>query len=178
MNYCAIQQNGVVRSRDEMRSSFAVGSAMFSPDHRWDAVVCPKPRRVGLLSGPSGSPTWHISHQTDYSDSKAGSELLDIILAKGGHHGSERCGTNNTTSSPFLCGSPPSRVSNPLIQDAKFNDPISSFGGPSSPTSVSIRKGGCVSVRANFGNKPVVRIEGFDCLDRDRSRNCSIPALA
>ncbi|KAI9174979.1 hypothetical protein LWI28_025603 [Acer negundo] len=48
------------------------------------------------------------------------------------------------------------------------------------------RKGGGVvrggsggsCVRPNFSKKPAVRIEGFDCLDRDW-RNCSsIPALA
>ena len=89
------------------------------------------------------------------------------------------------SSPPFFSGSPPSRVANPLIQDARFGDeklatfvmpppPIPPPSGLSSPPSSS-RKGGCV--RANFGNKPAVRIEGFDCLDRDR-RNCSIPALA
>lgn len=92
-----------------------------------------------------------------------------------------------SSSPPFFSGSPPSRVANPLIQDARFGDenfsPLSPSswvvvpaptGLPPSPSSSS-RKGGCV--RANFGNKPSVRIEGFDCLDRDR-RNCSIPALA
>lgn len=92
-----------------------------------------------------------------------------------------------SSSPPFFCGSPPSRVANPLIQDARFGDenfsPLSSSswvvvpspsGLPPSPSS-SARKGGCV--RANFGNNPAVRVEGFDCLDRDR-RNCSIPALA
>lgn len=93
-----------------------------------------------------------------------------------------------TSSPPFFCGSPPSRAANPLIQDARFGDenfsplsppswvvvPAAASGLPPSPSS-SARKGGCV--RANFGNNPVVRIEGFDCLDRDR-RNCSIPALA
>lgn len=87
---------------------------------------------------------------------------------------------------PFFCGSPPSRVANPLIQDARFGDENFSPLSPSSwvvvpalssglPPSPSSRKGGCV--RSNFGNNPAVRIEGFDCLDRDR-RNCSIPALA
>lgn len=89
------------------------------------------------------------------------------------------------SSPPFFSGSPPSRVANPLIQDARFGDekltpfpslaPIPPPSGLSSPTSSSARKGGCV--RANFGNKPAVRVEGFDCMDRDR-RNCSIPALA
>lgn len=94
--------------------------------------------------------------------------------------------TQVVSSPPFFCGSPPSRVANPLIQDARFGDekitplsplsPVPPMNGLSaaSPSS-SAKKGGCV--RANFGNKPAVRIEGFDCLDRDK-RNCSIPALA
>ena len=99
----------------------------------------------------------------------------------------EQSCTQVASSPPFFCGSPPSRVANPLIQDARFGDekiitplsPLSqiapSLGLPSSSPSSSSRKGGCI--RENFGNKPAVRVEGFDCLDRDR-RNCSIPALA
>ena len=102
-----------------------------------------------------------------------------------GDYGMEESGTQMASSPPFFCGSPPSRVENPLIQDARFGDekisPAAVVWAPSppvpasSPVSSSTRKGGCV--RANFGNNPAVRIEGFDCLDRD-SRNCSIPALA
>ena len=99
----------------------------------------------------------------------------------------EQSCTEVASSPPFFCGSPPSRVANPLIQDARFGDekiitPLSQLspnlppsGLSSSSPSSSSRKGGCI--RANFGSKPAVRVEGFDCLDRDR-RNCSIPALA
>ncbi|KAH7516528.1 hypothetical protein FEM48_Zijuj10G0144600 [Ziziphus jujuba var. spinosa] len=188
MNQCGIQQN-VFSVCEEMRSS--------SMDRR-DPVVCPKPRRLGLLNSvvhdhPIRSFRWHISHQAEPCDSRARSELLDIILTKGGY-GVEveqsSCTTQIASSPPFFCGSPPSRVANPLIQDARFGDekaapfsPLSpipppngiSSASPSAAAASSARKGGCV--RANFGNKPAVRIEGFDCLDRDR-RNCSIPALA
>ncbi|KAK7861522.1 hypothetical protein CFP56_000199 [Quercus suber] len=151
MNHCAIQQNAF-STREEIRSSVSV-------------PICPKPRRLGLLN------------PTTFNDYPGGS---------GGGCGVEQGPPPVSSSPPFFCGSPPSRVANPLIQDARFGDeklvlnsplspipaPISSGLSSSSPTS---RKGGCN--RSNFGNKPVVRVEGFDCLDRDR-RNCSIPALA
>ncbi|KAK9277395.1 hypothetical protein L1049_006938 [Liquidambar formosana] len=100
-----------------------------------------------------------------------------------GGYGVEQSCTQIASSPPFFSGSPPSRVANPLIQDARFRDeklaPSSPLQPMPSPPSSSARKGGgggCV--RASFGNKkPAVRIEGFDCLDRDR-RNRSIPALA
>ncbi|KAF2311086.1 hypothetical protein GH714_019426 [Hevea brasiliensis] len=127
-----------------------------------------------------------VSHQAEVCDSKAGTDLLEIILTKGGCGVEQSC-TQVASSPPFFCGSPPSRVANPLSQDARFGDekispisplmpvPILSPSGLSSSPTSSTRKAGCV--RSNFGNKPAVRIEGFDCLDRDR-RNCSIPALA
>ncbi|KAJ8570152.1 hypothetical protein K7X08_006729 [Anisodus acutangulus] len=154
-----------------------------------DVVVCPKPRRLGLLNVAINEPIrplrWHVSHQQELCHSRAGADLLDIILAKGGNGGADQSSAAQVASSPpFFCGSPPSRVSNPLIQDARFGDekvsPVSPRAipipsGMASSPSASARKGGCV--RANFGNNPAVRVEGFDCLDRDR-RNCSIPALA
>jgi hypothetical protein len=148
-----------------------------------DSVVCPKPRRPTLLNSPTPvrSFRWHLNYQSELCDSKAGTDLFDAILTKGGYGVEPSSYTAQVASSPpFFSGSPPSRVANPLIQDARFGDeklsplaasqPIQPPSGLSSP-----RKGGCV--RGNFGNKPTVRIEGFDCLDRDR-RNCSIPALA
>ncbi|KAK2996881.1 hypothetical protein RJ639_013630 [Escallonia herrerae] len=183
MNHCAIQQNAFAAC-EEMRSSVSLSVSI--TDMR-DTVVCPKPRRLGLVNStindPNRSLRWHMSHQQEICDSKAGAELLDIILTKGGYAVEQPC-TQVASSPPYFCGSPPSRVSNPLIQDALFGDekisPVSPRSIPipsglSSSPSSSARKGGCV--RANFGNKPAVRIEGFDCLDRDR-RNCSIPALA
>nr|XP_018461513.1 PREDICTED: uncharacterized protein LOC108832533 [Raphanus sativus] len=148
-------------------------------------VVCPKPRRIGLRNyeHPSRSLRCYFSQQVE---SKAEKDILDIILTKDGY-GSEQVRHTQVldSPSPFLCGSPPSRVANPLTQDARFRDeielvsssPITAPLGqpPSSPSSSGRKGGGCV--RGNFGNSPAVRIEGFDCLDRDR-RNCSIPALA
>ncbi|GKU90323.1 hypothetical protein SLEP1_g4327 [Rubroshorea leprosula] len=186
MNHCAIQQK-VSAAREDKWSSVSVSDLR-------ETVICPKPRRLGVLNAaindhphPVRSLRWQLSHQAEMCDSKAGSDLLDIILTKGGHgsYGAEQSCTHVASSPPFLCGSPPSRVANPLTQDARFGDdkipPLSQLSpipppvGILSSPSPSARKGGCH--RANFGNKPAVRIEGFDCLDRDR-RNCSIPALA
>ncbi|CAI9096200.1 OLC1v1032287C1 [Oldenlandia corymbosa var. corymbosa] len=179
---------------EEMRASVAASVPRrvqdFGHGRDRDAVVCPEPRRVGAfnlppVAEPIRSLRWHVSHQQEVCDAKAGAELLDIILAKGGYGADQSSCAQAASSPPFFCGSPPSRVSNPLIQDARFGDekatpvspraiPIPSGLAPS-PTASARKAGGCV--RANFGNNPAVRVEGFDCLDRDR-RNCSIPALA
>ncbi|KAJ7975124.1 Translocase subunit seca [Quillaja saponaria] len=166
MNRCVYLQNAVA-SCEEMRM---------------DTVVCPKPRRLCVFSNSSINDhirplRWPINHQSEIGDSKGGAELLDMILPKGSY--SERSGSLVASSPPFFSGSPPSRASNPVIQDEQFgNDnftPISP--APSSPSASSARKsGGCV--RMKFGQKPAaVRVEGFDCLSRDR-RNCSISAVA
>jgi len=122
-------------------------------------VVCPKPRRVRVFPTMSTkSLRWKCSQQGEESNSKAGTELLDITsLIQDG----------DVSSPPFFLGSPPMRVDNPLIQDAEFGyekhviqlaSPKSSSPSPSSP----LRKGGCV--RMNFGIKSAaVRVVGFDC---------------
>ncbi|KAL6989785.1 hypothetical protein U1Q18_015536, partial [Sarracenia purpurea var. burkii] len=82
-------------------------------------------------------------------------------------------------SPPIFSGTPPSRTDNSLIQDAQFGveklSPLSasssvlSPSGMSSPSSSSCR-GGCV--RMKFGPKPAaIRVEGFECLNRDRQHS-------
>ncbi|XP_043694738.1 uncharacterized protein LOC122645490 isoform X2 [Telopea speciosissima] len=180
MNYCGYQQN-TFTTYEDLRSAVPVSD-------RKDVVVCPKPRRLCGFNHVVHDPRplrWQLSHQAELCDSKAGSELLDLILTKG-VYGAEQSSsaTQLASSPPFFSGSPPSRATNPLIQDARFGDekltslsPLQGSvpsGLSSSPS--SSRKGGCA--RMKFGHKPAaVRIEGFDCLDRDR-RNCSIPAVA
>ncbi|KAK4793726.1 hypothetical protein SAY86_024161 [Trapa natans] len=171
MNHCSLQKNALEETRRE-------------------AMVCPKPRRLGLLTSAVSDYSmrplwWHLSNQAELHDSRAGADVLDIILTKGGVYGAEQACAQIASSPPFFWGSPPSRVANPLIKDDRFGDekvipfsPLSPIAGPtsgSSSPSSSLRKGGCT--RANFGSKPAVRIEGFDCLNRDR-RNQGIPALA
>ncbi|GMH15207.1 hypothetical protein Nepgr_017048 [Nepenthes gracilis] len=191
MNHCAIERNGIP-SFQEMRNSVSSVTTSISMSGRKESVVCPKPRRMRsylnhTVNDPARSLRLHFSYHAEHADSEAGIELLDVIFAKGGR-GSDRSSTQIASSPPFFCGSPPSRVSNPLIQDARFKEenfhPISSLQTPilaplelaSSPTSKR-KGGGGGCVRESFGSNPAVRIEGFDCLDRDH-RNCSIPTLA
>ncbi|KAK1423163.1 hypothetical protein QVD17_18458 [Tagetes erecta] len=168
MNHCGIRQkNTFASSPDEMRS-----------------MVCPKPRRLSHFTTAFNEPVrplrWQMSYPSEYHesyhDSKTGAELLDTIFSKGGGYGgygaSEQICTQVASSPPFFSGSPPSRVSNPLIQDARFGDdnvsPLSPRSMVPNPASSGLQ------IRSSFGNKPAVRVEGFDCLDRDNRRNCSI----
>ncbi|XP_062118127.1 uncharacterized protein LOC133831741 isoform X2 [Humulus lupulus] len=176
MNRCAYEQN-VVTGCEGSRT--VVGS-----------VVCPKPRRLGRSNHSIND---HIRplrcpnnpFQSEGRDSQAGTELFDIILTKGNSVEMMINNNNNQVASspPYFCGSPPSRASNPLIQDEQFGNGGGKMMGLVTPTppSPSARKAGGGSgscSRMKFGQKPAaVRIEGFDCLSRDR-RNCSISAVA
>ncbi|KAL9297521.1 hypothetical protein ACSQ67_023417 [Phaseolus vulgaris] len=173
MNCYNIHQNAF-SAREEMRGSLPIANQN-------GPVFCPKPRRAGVLMNLPILPVkWHLGQQTEGSDSKAGAELLDIVLKR---ESSGQDFSNQIPSSPpYFCCSPPVRAANPLIQDARFGDEentlVSSISSPSglpSPSSAS-RKGGCA--RMKFGLKPAaVRVEGFDCLSMD-CQNSGIPAVA
>ncbi|KAF8052189.1 hypothetical protein N665_1588s0004 [Sinapis alba] len=147
------------------------------------SLVCPKPRRVGLLSNNVTRPFRLLHSSSSQSgaadvcgDSKAGADLLDIIIRRK----EEPLSGVTSSSPPFFLGSPPSRASNPLAQDARFGDnklnPVSPSLSPFLPSPSRVKGGGCGLVK--FGIKPAaVRIEGFDCLNRDR-QSSSIPAMA
>ncbi|XP_038679065.1 uncharacterized protein LOC119980437 [Tripterygium wilfordii] len=138
-----------------------------------EPVVCPKPRRLGVLN-PSIK-RCALNQEVEIGDAKAGTELLDMILTKGSYGGDKS--TNHVALSPpaFYCGSPPSRASNPVIQDAQFgSEKVTTLSiSPASPSPSSR------CTRMKFGHKQAaVRVEGFDCLSRDQ-RNCSsISAVA
>ncbi|KAE8735430.1 LOB domain-containing protein 41-like [Hibiscus syriacus] len=134
------------------------GLVLISDHRNGSAVVCPKPRRIRVLQ-------LHL-YQAEVNDSKAGAELLDAIAS----------------SPPFFCGSPPGRAANPLVQDARFNEErlaqaLSTLQIPCPSSSSSLAsKAGCIGMK--FGLEPAaVRVEGFDCLSRDR-RNSRVPAMA
>ena len=173
MNHCGYQQKNAMRSCEEMRM---------------ESVVCPKPRRFGLMNHSFiNNNNNHIrpykpqiiSYQSELEDSGVREDLLDIILPKENSF-MERFGDQMASSPPpFFCGSPPSRASNPVIQDEQFGNSnghgnFSPFSMAPSPPSSSARS--CVPMK--FGHtQAAVRIEGFDCLNRDR-RNRSISAVA
>uniref|UniRef100_A0A6N2KQ55 Uncharacterized protein n=1 Tax=Salix viminalis TaxID=40686 RepID=A0A6N2KQ55_SALVM len=175
MNYSGCEQKSAMAGGYEERERMMM---------MMETVVCPKPRKLRLLN-PSLCEQFRplrlsANHHAEMADSKAGAELLDIILTRGGYVG-EKPGCQVASSPPFYCGSPPSRASNPVIQDAQFGNEkiIPLFPAPPSPapSSSSARKGGSC-VRMKFGDMAAaVRIEGFDCHTRDQ-RNCSISAVA
>uniref|UniRef100_A0A7C9CLM4 Uncharacterized protein n=2 Tax=Opuntia streptacantha TaxID=393608 RepID=A0A7C9CLM4_OPUST len=183
MNRWDIQQSALMVGCGEMDAPIAVSQS----SNRRGPVVCPKPRRLGFLANDlTMSLRWQRSGQpAEICDSKAGAELLDIILMKEGY-GEDLSSREMASSPPFFCGTPPSRVSNPLVHDANFGDeklsPLSTLQlvSPSSSASPSMspsamKAGGA---RVKFGLKPAsVRVEGFDCLSRDR-QNSGITAVA
>ncbi|KAB2022276.1 hypothetical protein Goshw_022730 [Gossypium schwendimanii] len=175
MNHYNLQQNPIAVSAYEEMGGFI---SSISEHHRAGPVVCPKPRRIGVLTNNPIKPfRLHMSHQADVSESKASAELLDIILNKGDLW-AEQSAAQVASSPPFFCGSPPSRATNPVVQDARFGDErVAALSASQSPSpSPSAHKGGCV--RMSFGLKPAaIRVEGFDCLNRD-SQNSRIPAMA
>ncbi|KAA8530570.1 hypothetical protein F0562_005279 [Nyssa sinensis] len=168
MKYCDLQQNNAFAEvTGEIRSPLSIFD-------RKGPVVCPKPRQVGfVIDNPTRPLRCHASHQAEVFDSKARAELLNIILKKEGL-GAEQSATQLASSPPFFSGSPPIRATNPLVQDARFGDqklaplsalPSRSSLGLSSPSSSACEGG---YVRMKFGHKPAaVRVEGFDCFNRD-----------
>nr|GMC51529.1 uncharacterized protein LOC109172123 [Ipomoea batatas] len=145
-----------------------------------NGVVCPKPRRVNESIRPFCFLEFS-SGQMKACDSDAGTEILDIILARTSGAGKLNI-REGASSPPFFFGSPPSRASNPLIQDAHFSKenfvpPLATLTSPSpplpssSPSSARKNGGGC---GMKFGHKPApVRIEGFNC-----NGNCRVSAVA
>ncbi|CAO2817243.1 unnamed protein product [Amaranthus hypochondriacus] len=188
MNRWEVQQNAVVVGCcEEMRGPVAV--SLSDRNGSGSVLVCPKPKRIGFLaSNLTMSLRWQRSQQAEVYDSKAGAELLDMILRKHDVHGEGKHITKEIASSPpFFCGSPPCRVSNPIVQDSQFGDenlsplstlqlaPSPSTTASPSPSPSAMKSGG---VRMKFGLKsPTVRVEGFDCLSRDH-QNSGITAMA
>ncbi|XP_073131645.1 uncharacterized protein [Henckelia pumila] len=178
MNHCAIQHNYIVATGEELGGSAAAAGG--GSVERRETVVCPKPRRLGQNHTTLYDPypmrprRWHICHQQEVREANAANEVLDIILAKGSCGADQSVAKVASPPPPFFPGSPPRRVSNPLIQDARFLDEKLI---PIAPRAIPIKSGRLV--QESFGNDPSVRIEGFDCLDRDCARrNCHISALA
>lgn len=163
MNSCGNQQNAYAAS-EETRSRF------LGTDHK-APTFCPKPRRLIPLAVVVAEPVLPFRCLSEgFPDSSAVEEdLVDLLLAKGGEL------DRSDSSSPFFCGSPPSRAANPVVHDARFGEdlppaPFAPFLPTQSMAAMS-PKHGCA--HAKFGLLPAaVRVDGFDCLDRAR-RSCS-----
>ncbi|XP_057522229.1 protein ABA DEFICIENT 4, chloroplastic-like isoform X3 [Amaranthus tricolor] len=82
MNRWEIQQNSMVLGCcEEMRGPVAV--SLSDRKGSGSVIVCPKPKRVGFLaSNLTMSLRWQRSQKAEVYDSKAGAELLDMILRK------------------------------------------------------------------------------------------------
>lgn len=160
MNHCTIQQQSFVAC-DDMRVP----------------LICPTPRRIGQLSvaaDPTRSLRLQTCQQADDMDLKARVDFLDIFMHKGGE--------NQVETSPFFCGSPPTRSDNPLIHDTRFveaTDPVSNPNPVLQNTSTPVSARSGFDHTTNYGFTPaMVRIEGFNCVQRDHNRDRRITAFA
>ncbi|XP_020588461.1 uncharacterized protein LOC110030202 [Phalaenopsis equestris] len=120
------------------------------------SVICPKPRRIF-------SPAIAL-------EPKSANHILDALFSK-----------PSDPAPLFFSGSPLARSDNPMVHDARFGEstpiPIATEGSGCGSESGSVRS---VDARIRYGLTPAaVRIEGFDCLDHERScRSRGIPAFA
>nr|CAD1822867.1 unnamed protein product [Ananas comosus var. bracteatus] len=170
MNRCAMQQSALAAWEEVMRGPLA-GS-----DRKNNAVHCPKPRRFGPVHAPDPVRPirlLHTKYQPEIYDSKPGGvELFDVFMGdEQGHVAS---------SPPFFCGSPPSRASNPLVHDPRFGELEPPVHHLPAQTGSKSRSGCGARVKSGF-EPAVVRVEGFDCLDRRadaRGRGHGIAAVA
>ncbi|RWW25401.1 hypothetical protein GW17_00010250 [Ensete ventricosum] len=192
MNHWAMQQHNSFAACEEMRGPFAVAD-------RKPPVFCPKPRRFSPLpafADPVRPLRWHSMYISplllvlNVKPLKQQSLSLSLSLFFPTSNPSFFFLFCSVTKPISLISRPgrnslmyisQSRVANPVVHDARFGEdrppapfaplPLTQSGPPLSPSQ------GCA--HAKFGLKPAaVRIEGFDCLDRDRRRCSGITAVA
>jgi len=179
MNHYAMKST--LAACEEVRSPFAVSD-------RRNPVFCPKPRRIGPVPpiDPVRPLRWQACYQMDLCDLRTGPELLDLFMPKAEEQ------SPVASSPPFFCGSPPSRVANPVVHDIRFGEdhPLTpTFSINNGPHPVAMHKSGtgvpmsprkgCVRSATKFGFQPAaVRVEGFDCLENRDHRRHGITAVA
>ncbi|KAG9131266.1 hypothetical protein Leryth_006122 [Lithospermum erythrorhizon] len=129
-----------------------------------NGVVCTKPRRA----------EGEINHHIEAYGVKAGNELVDLILSKDAC-GGKKPNFHVALSPPFYNGSPPTRASNPVIQDEQFRtsklNMNPSMIEPLASSASRLSGGGCVPVR-NQTLTPERRIEGFNSRN-----NCNVSTI-
>ncbi|WOL05903.1 hypothetical protein Cni_G14634 [Canna indica] len=89
--------------------------AMVHGEHK--PPVCPRPRR------PSVAPPeflFPLSCQHSHASHQGISEVLDMTISKKNEAGRECISMSTGCPPSCYCGSPPSRLENPLIHDVQF----------------------------------------------------------
>ncbi|MCD7473135.1 hypothetical protein HAX54_014761 [Datura stramonium] len=112
------------------------------PDKK-DAVVCPKPRRLGLLNATINEPIrplrWHVRLICGYHPRKGGG-------------GADQSSAAQVASSPHFLWVTAEQSINPLIQDARFGDEKVT---PVSPRAIPVPSGLASSPSASARRNPV-----------------------
>ncbi|XP_020596047.1 uncharacterized protein LOC110036043 [Phalaenopsis equestris] len=143
-------------------------------------VICPRPRRLFAAAAAARPVRWSAVFPSEASDPKPANDAIDFLFTK-----------QTDPTPPFFCGSPPSRSVNPVVHDARFGEAVpagpvplapaligtGSGSGSGSGSSSASSRSGCTRVRYGL-MAAAVRVEGFDCLDRESSRSRGIPAFA
>lgn len=157
-----------LENMSDMKSRFL---QIGSPSVSRAEVICPKPRRATGVPyvldnlNRCGSKSKGLPALTGYH----GLEILNVILNKDELEGESEA----SNQIGFLCGSPPVRTGNPVVQDVEFAklsalpaSPLGSSHGMKQPR----HDKGSPSCSSPLGASPKVRIEGFSCGSPDSQR--------
>ncbi|KAI5066395.1 hypothetical protein GOP47_0019019 [Adiantum capillus-veneris] len=132
-------------------------------------LACPRPLHPMMRMGAGDIQTCRpfrklTSCASLLAEGEPGHEILDILL-------DEACLRDVSGSpigfTPFCCGSPPVRASNPLIHDVHFTQKKAIPSPLFLPQNYICKTGGNSSYKKSsscstpYGSKPFVRIEGF-----------------
>lgn len=143
----------------EARSEMRECGSLRSSESAEEKIICPKPQRVTVTSFRSVEfikPIRQLKSvsPTAVDGSDVGCEIMEIFRSKNCHGDSPKIGR----SPPYFSGSPPSRATNPLVQDTQFLHP---HAYPRATPQLSPPKK--FSTSGSLRASPSVRIEGFEC---------------
>ncbi|KAJ0974616.1 hypothetical protein J5N97_016581 [Dioscorea zingiberensis] len=131
-------------------------------------ILCPEPRRpkrIPFLLEGYGRISPKPKSILPVSRRESALDVLDTILNKEEYDENDLDSSNQVS---FFCGSPPSRTSNPVVNDAQFvKQTLSAVASPSEfhydmkPRARSKR--GSPTCGSSLDVNPKLRIEGFAC---------------